>query len=205
MLIVCVFVRHSALSQHQWADRSAVFSQAYPECHLISVSTYTPHTHSHTHKCIASSSLQVPNSPLDALCPNNRSWQGERSLPRSFSFSPNPPASAPGLSGSSRLQNNVHCQWEVGESVGLLVFVCRTLHIQPAAELCRLQTQRMKKNLWLWGDNRLRSTLSTSHTNLLGFYALKISVGLLKNEFICNSIDLASLPSSSFPAHFGLL
>lgn len=52
------------------------------ECHLISVSTYTP-PHKHTQP----PPLQVPDSLLDLLCPNSRSWQGECPPPlKSISF-----------------------------------------------------------------------------------------------------------------------
>lgn len=58
-----------------------------------------------------------------------------------------PPASSLCFSGSSRLKTMSIVRGMLGRRGGLLVFVCSTLHIQiqPAAQLCRLQTLRLKK------------------------------------------------------------
>lgn len=139
-------MRHSALSQHHRADRCSVFSQAFPECHLISLSTYTspPPTHTNTQP---PSSSTGPRQLPGLTVPEQRVLAGKISPP-CLSL-PHPvlplPASSAGLSGSSCLQNNIHCQWEVGDIEGLLALVSRTLHIQPAAQLCR-QIHRLKKN-----------------------------------------------------------
>lgn len=59
----------------------------------------------------------------------------------------------------SSLENNVHCQRDVGgeRRASRCVFIAK---IRPAAPLCRRQALRLDKNLWLFGDNRLRSSLS---------------------------------------------
>lgn len=80
MLIVCVFVRHSALSQHQWADRSFSRVPPYLSVHIHSLHTLTL-THTNTQPPLP---LQVPDSLLELLCPNSRSWQGECPLPVSL-------------------------------------------------------------------------------------------------------------------------
>lgn len=134
MLIVCLCIILRCLNISGLTD--ALSSQKpFLECHLISVSTYTP-----PHKCTQPPPLQDPDSLLDLLCPNSRSWQGEcPPTPQIYFF-----------------------LRRIGESEGPLVFVGLRTYSQ-LQKLCRLQ-----KMLWLWGNNRLRSTSNTNHANVLG-------------------------------------
>ena len=65
------------------------------------------------------------------------------------------------------LQNNVHCQgcWR-----GATVCSAQHVQFQPAAPVCRLQTLKLEVNLWLFGDNRLRSSLRASRRSLQGLF-----------------------------------
>lgn len=104
-----------------------------------------PHTHTNTQP---PSSSTGPRQLPGLTVPEQRVLAGKISPP-CLSL-PHPvlpfPASSAGLSGSSCLQNNIHCQWEVGDIEDLLALVSRTLHIQPAAQLSA-NTQTEKKTL----------------------------------------------------------
>lgn len=113
----------------------------------LSLCPHTPPPHTHTNTQPPSSSTGPRQLP-GLTVPEQRVLAGKISPP-CLSL-PHPvlpfPASFAGLSGSSCLQNNIHCQWEVGDIEGLLALVSRTLHIQPAAQLSA-NTQTEKKTL----------------------------------------------------------
>lgn len=157
--MLIVLVRHSSPSQPLWLKLCfltglLLFYRAPPY-----LSTCTLCTRAHSLR-----PLQVPDSLLDLMYspPSRRLLSPFPSQPRLFCFS-----------GSNHLfPNNVHCQGCWRGATGLLVCVCSTQHIQiqPAAPVCRLQTLRLDKNLWLFADNRLRSSLSSSRSSLQGLF-----------------------------------
>lgn len=150
-----LIVLHSAPSQHPWHKLCFLtglflFCRAPP---YLSTCILCTQTHSLR-------PLQVPDTLLDLMHspPSTRLPSPSLSSPGLFCFRLEP-----------SLQNNVHCQRDVGgeRRASRCVFVAQ---IQPAAPFSRRRALRLDKNLWLLGDNRFRSSLSTSRRSLRGLF-----------------------------------
>lgn len=143
VFMLIALVRHSSPSQHPWLKLCFLtglflFYRAPPY-----LSACTRCTQAHSLR-----PLQVPDILLDLMYSPPSCPLLSPSLPASsfLFFWLDPP-----------LQNNVHCQGCWRGATGLSVCVCSTQHIQ-IRPVCRLQTLRLDKNLWLFCDNKLRSS-----------------------------------------------